>query len=1347
MKNIINALLISLISIGSIDNSYAAPLNLASAPLTTATTTTVFPNVMFVLDNSGSMAWDYLPDIIGSYTSDVSLFNNPKFNGVMYDPAVYYEPPYYINSDGTQNTTTYPIQSGTSSATGRNTSNAANPNWNKVKVDGFGVQSSSTVDVQTMAASGKVFKFVPGEICTSINLQSCIAGTTPTASYPYAASLRWCSSKANATAASPAAGSCRATYISGSFPYARYPSARTATITISGSSTTVVSSIKVNGVQILSAPTSSTNNTTTQAQNIVANINACNGSVVGSCGAAGYGATNSGNVVTIYANTQATLAAPAVTNSSGSMTYATTAFSYKNNATTSTANSNVPGYNLMRVIPSAGTTALYPDVNSATKAGARTDCSGSMCTANEELINYANWYAYYHTRMQMMKTSASNAFKNIGSTYRVGFNTINNTSGNTNTGILLQVNTFDATQKLAWYNKFFAVSPTGSTTLRAALTFTGRYYAHKLGGSFADPMQYSCQQNFAILSTDGYWNESDSSVVKVDGSAMTDQDGTGTARPKYEGSSSSTHSLADAAKYYYDTDLRSSSLSNCTGSLGVDVCTDNVFTNTTDTNSKQHMTDFTLGLGADGQLVYQDNYLTASTGDYYDIKQGTQNWPLPASNTSTTIDDLWHAAVNANGQYFSAKNPTDLSNGLINALSQINSRVGAGSAAAASNLNPVAGDNYAYVASYTTADWYGNLEQRSIDTTTGIISNTVNWCVENVVADTCAPPSTTVTTATGSSSQTSCVTAGSSAATCVSPGVFDATSNTCSVPMVNSCTGTLPPMVSANSDSRHIYMASSTGLVNFNLSSFNPAALSQYSSLSTAQQANLTIANLVNYLRGQKGYEMSGSNATDHQIFRYRKAVMGDAVESAPAYIKKPLYTYTDPGYSAFVTAQSTRAGAVYLGTNDGMLHAFDASNGVENWAFVPTPVIPSMYKLADANYANLHTNYVNGDITIGDICTANCTTNSATWKTILVGGLHAGGRGYYALDITNPTSPAFLWEYTVANNANLGYSFGKPRITKKADGTWVVLVTTGYNNSDNSLGDGIGRLLVLDAATGTQISSISTGVGSAATPSGLAQVNGYISSLVTNNTPVYVYGGDLLGNIWKFDINSATVAKFASLLDGSSNPQPITVSPNLTLLNNVRMVYVGTGKYLEVSDLANTQTQTVYGISDPDATTALINPRTTLVQQILTSVSGSGTRTVSSNPVPAASRGWYVDLPDTGERQNVPAILALGTLIVPTNVPTSTACLPGGYGWVNAFNFETGGAVSNTGTHADLASIQIPSMIVGMNLIYTTTSQTPVLSVVTSSNSIVNPDILIGSGGGSSGTGKKHVIWRELIY
>ena len=285
-------------------------------------------------------------------------------------------------------------------------------------------------------------------------------------------------------------------------------------------------------------------------------------------------------------------------------------------------------FNRVDIVP---TTTTYP------KAASRTDCAGATtCTYDEEMTNFANWYSYYRTRMQMMKTSTSRAFKTIDTRFRVGFITISNQSSN-----YLPIAQFTTAQKTNWYSKLFGISPGSGTPLRSALSIVGRIYAGQGGsvvGNSADPVQYSCQQNFTLLTTDGYWNtDSDSAVQGLSGSSVGNLDGTGTPRPMFEGPTAASNTLADVAKYYYDTDLRTSALGNCTGgtrpngSTG-DTCENNVFVTSTDNNLKQHMTTFTLGLGVDASLSFTTDYKTATSGDFYELTQGTRNWPVPAAD-------------------------------------------------------------------------------------------------------------------------------------------------------------------------------------------------------------------------------------------------------------------------------------------------------------------------------------------------------------------------------------------------------------------------------------------------------------------------------------------------------------------------------------------------------------------------------------------------------------------------------------------------------------------------------------------------------------------------------------------
>jgi type IV pilus assembly protein PilY1 len=403
--------------------------------------------------------------------------------------------------------------------------------------------------------------------------------------------------------------------------------------------------------------------------------------------------------------------------------------------------------------------------------------------------------------------------------------------------------------------------------------------------------------------------------------------------------------------------------------------------------------------------------------------------------------------------------------------------------------------------------------------------------VEDVVADSCAS-GRVISQLTGDTTIYNCETLKTVDPVC-SKGEFGYSGNLtsltksasdpeyCKVPMANACTGTMNSKVSSTSDTRTIKTANSTGtaLINFDASyaaantgyfdATHISTLSQWTSLTASQQSNAVGANLLKFLRGQYAYEDRTANdgPPDNKLFRYRSTVLGDVLESKPTFVGNPIFNYPYPGYADFKSTgtAASREGIVYVGANDGMLHAFTSKTvgvvpgGTEKWAYVPSMVIPNMWKLADKNYSTLHVNYVNGSPASSDVCTDNCTCDSAcvagggsapVWKTIVVGGLNAGGRGFYALDITDPTAPALLWELTPTTGIgkiqddDVGFSYGRPIIARKPDGTWVVIVSSGYNNT--SPGDGKGYLYVLNVKTGSIISKIATGVGTTATPSGL---------------------------------------------------------------------------------------------------------------------------------------------------------------------------------------------------------------------------------------------------------------------
>ncbi|MEO8137543.1 MAG: PilC/PilY family type IV pilus protein [Betaproteobacteria bacterium] len=772
----------------------------------------------------------------------------------------------------------------------------------------------------------------------------------------------------------------------------------------------------------------------------------------------------------------------------------------------------------------------------------------------------------------------------------------------------------------------------------------------------------------------------------------------------------SSNTLADVAMYYYKTDLRTSGV----------LAPNNVPTNDKDIASTQHMVTFTLGLGLQGLMDYQSNYESALTGDFANIKNAatncswsaasaTCNWPTPVAGTPTTLDDLWHAAVNGRGIYYSASDPNSLADGLSSALTALKVQTAAASASATSSPNITQTDNFIYSSTFRTVKWDGEIVAQQIDTTTGNVLPTIVWSAQAL----------------------------------------------------------LDAQVSSTTDGRTIYTFSSSAsnkLKTFvwgNLSGTEPAyfankctALSQCALLSVAQQVLANDGqNMVNYLRGQK--------QNDGSIYRLRDHVLGDPVNATPAFIKVPEFSFNDavtPSYSAFKTANASRQGVLYIAANDGMLHAFNGDTGVEMWAYIPLMVMPNLYKLATDNWDVAHQYSVDGSPQIMDVF----DSSASAWKTILVAGLNAGGRGYYALDITDPNSPKALWELCsdsalcALSDTDIGLTYGYPVVTKRAsDGKWVVLLTSGMNNV--TPGTGRGFLYVRDALTGAALQKVDTTVGDTTTPAGLSRIAAFANAFNTDNTALYVYGGDLLGNLWRFDMNvdPPAVFKLAVLTDSAGKPQPITTRPELSVIKGYRVVYVGTGRYLGTNDLVDPATlspalpwayqQSLYAIKDRNVANGNIRTATPgLTQQTINTLS-STTRSTSSNTVDWATKdGWYIDFnpgnASPGERVNLDPQLALGTLVVATNVPGNGACTVGGDSWLYQLDYKAG-------TYVGSASGAIAAQkFTGQTLVGIVVVRLPsgVLKAIATGATGVKTPVGVNVGGSSSGGHR--ISWRELI-
>jgi type IV pilus assembly protein PilY1 len=1170
----------------------AGPADISNVPPSTLTTSNVRANLMFVLDNSGSMASDYIPDDVVNDTSSM-CFAWSGHNFVFFDPSLTYTAP--VDASG---------------------NSLGDANFSGVYNDGF-TKSGSTLDLSNSQNLSTATFTGPTTTTATTGTQTCAKDAAP----------------------------------------------------CNGTPTTSTTSTTTNGV------TTATTVTKTRTSSPVNN-----------------GATTCKNGV---------------------------------------ANSCIVNVNI-----STGTADTFKPYWVTLNSGATDDCNDasytpvykySALTATQKQ-NYANWYQYYRTRMLMMRSASGRVFAGIDATrFRVGFATLASTF-TSDSNNFQHVDDFDkgtgsSSQKALFYSKLYGQTPSGSTPLRPAMSKTGNYFANKVTGQ-TDPMQYSCQRNYLLLSTDGYWNtggEPGSYVPKqLDGAtAIGNQDGSA-ARPQLD-TTGAKNSLADIAKYYYDTDLRTQGLNNCTGSVAnQNVCTNKDPKPGDTTPVYQNMTTYTLGLGVPGVLNYQTNYDTAASGDYRDIVNGAKNWPDPLSSTATgglantgntvtaRIDDLWHAAVNGGGRYYSARNPAELVAGLTDALQKIDAVDGAAASASTSTLRPVPGDDWVFIPSYETQTWIGDVGAYhfTIDATTGQIgvSNTAVWSAAAKLA----------------------------AQTTRNVLFFDSTKAT----KLNAFTySNLPTAQKSLFD---------------NLCLAGSPKLSQCSLLTANALLKVTGDNVVNYLAGKKTYELSDPLA-DNQVFRTRQnkkgvwTPLGDVINGSPSYARLPPFRYTDAGYSAFKDLQKNRAGVLYVASNDGMLHAFRVSDGYELWAFIPSAVMPNLYKLADKSYVNAHKFFVDGTPVIADV-----KDSAGTWHTILVGGLGGGGKAYYALDVTDPSNPKALWEYT---DADMGYTYGEPVITKNKAGTWVVALTSGYNNTT---GDGNGHLYVVNAMTGVPVQSrIDTlnggAVGSASNPSNLGKINAWVDS-DKDNTAKRIYGGDMLGNVWRFDFddNIAPAGREAMLLgqarDPSGNIQPITTQPVLSQQTSgtqkFAVVTVGTGRYLGSSDLGDTTIQSLYSIKDTLGATTLGTLRNAgLVKQVLNS-SHTLTSTLTVDWLTRA--GWFIDFDLTdadsmGERINVDMDLQLNMLTVATTVPTPTPCSPGGVSWLYFINMSNGGILVSQESATQI--VGITTLMEGSN-----TNRPKTISLATKNDgSIARYEQPPPPPPPSGGTGARRTSWREL--
>ncbi|KAA0070257.1 PilC/PilY family type IV pilus protein [Rhodanobacter sp. T12-5] len=875
-------------------------------------------------------------------------------------------------------------------------------------------------------------------------------------------------------------------------------------------------------------------------------------------------------------------------------------------------------------------------------------------------------------------------------------------------------------------------------------------------GTQATGSELYCRQNFHMLVTDGLFNEDSvatTDVATLPQATVALPDGTSfvptasynaifQGQHSNDGSGGTEASLSDLAFNYWATDLRPDLYDAPNGKFvppympdkttGVVTTTDisadglnNAHVNNevyfnpkNDPANWPHMVQYLVGLGVTGKLNYSDDTdCTASTSsDACLLRKGSVNsstvvgWPQPNDRSpgiAENIDDTWHAAIASRGSFFNAGNPQDLVNQLSTILTNISAR-SAPATTGAVNTSVLVPGALGFNTGYSSANWTGVLQAVGVNAD-GTTSTAPLWDASDKLDGT-KPADRKILTGTEASD-----------------GSFG-------------------------------------GGIDFStFSSLDAAGQALLmSSPASTDTTNDTGQARVDYLRGVRSKEST--------TFRQRPNVLGllgAIIGSQAVYVAYPSSGYRNtwpdgspeatavandttncvttpsdscPSYEHFVHKYLSRTPAVYVGANDGMLHAFDASEeevsgkvqptsgaGKELFAYVPRSVYANLGNLtAKDNFKFQPT--VDGTPVIRDVFFGTAKTSpastSAGWHTILVGGLRLGGRGVYALDITDPASMSagkVLWEFnadqpdqgswldgTTTNPggqaSDLGYTFGQPNIGRLNSGKWVVLVPGGYfpdcskppYNSSNcsypaAASNKFSSLFVLDAQTGKLIREIKT--PDPATVTGAVASHGLSSPVLGDYNDDQIddvaFAGDLDGNLWRYDLTSPDPSKWSVALayqPVTAGAQPITSMPRLfgDPATNRFIVVFGTGKYLGASDntSGSASVQAVYGIRDLGTTVQFAD----LVKQTLSEKTATDNLTVArgltNNPVPATKGGWYFNLAPSatsaGERVVVTpaALFDTGRVVIQTLIPgTNDPCSATIQGAIMVVNAATGGS------------------------------------------------------------------------
>jgi type IV pilus assembly protein PilY1 len=831
--------------------------------------------------------------------------------------------------------------------------------------------------------------------------------------------------------------------------------------------------------------------------------------------------------------------------------------------------------------------------------------------------NFANWFSYYRSREYVTKAAFGKILAGLSTDFRAGVITVQNNAGS-NLAID-QVNQDVATgHKRALLDSLYKIRSSGGTPLRSALAQGGYYFVCKGGGGlgFSDcPILTaeeggSCQQNFLVLMTDGFYDDSYAKTGNTDGP--------NNGNTKWDGGAYADNwsdTVADIAMDYYERDLHSELDDDVPTIIGVDEA------------KHQHIVTYSIAFGVNGSLDANPLNLT-----------DTFAWPDPKSSSAAKIDDLRHAAFNGRGEFLNATKPDQLVKTLQTAIDSIEERT-TSAASVALNSGSYNEGSQLYQARFVVGAWSGNLTAFPLDE---------NGLVQAAAWD----------------------------------------------------TGQLLDTQDWDQGRRILTYDNATKQgIPFRWADFGPGM----------QELLHHDAYDVRDGKGEARTEfLRGNRDRDGVDFRRRRQVLGDLIDSNPIFVGAPVFpNEIGAGYADFRVAHQDRQHMLYIGGNDGMLHGFSATNGEERLAYIPGAVFDGLSQLTDPYYR--HRFYVDGSPTVADVYgnfgTNRCGTTSVCWRSVLASGLRKGGQAIFSLDVTDPAQFSesraknqVLWEFTDADDPDLGYTYGMPSIVKMSGDRWAVIFGNGYNNTEpdghaSSTGKAALFILFFDKSfDGYWIRNhnyvkISVGVSDPTTPNGLASPAAI--DIDGDFDTEYIYAGDLRGNLWKFDVHNldfltwSAVPLFAATSD-DGRAQAITSQPEVGKHpDGGVMIYFGTGKYIEKSDQMTdgAQVQTFYGIRDKlEVPTALVSRGTLFPQTIQDNgVTRITTTEITYDDCTTQYNGWYVNLPTPGERQVTDSILRNQRIIFTTMIPNTVPCSFGGDSWIMEFDAICGNRLKDS--------------------------------------------------------------------